>query len=53
MKRTKEHWNKPQPPAEDRTGISGLKEFDGEDLSIIFPLLNMNDHRFRCETKIL
>ena len=36
MKRTKEHWNKPQPPAEDRTGISGLKEFDGEDLSIIF-----------------
>lgn len=33
MKRTKEQWNKPQPPAEERDQISSAREFDGEDLS--------------------
>ena len=38
MKRTKEQWNKPQPPADERDQISAAKEFDGEDLSTLSSL---------------
>jgi hypothetical protein len=33
MKRTQEKWNNPHPYWQERLGVSGLKEFDGEDLS--------------------
>jgi hypothetical protein len=33
MKRTQERWNNPHPDSTERFGVSGLKEFDGEDLS--------------------
>lgn len=33
MKRTQERWNNPHPHWQDRAGVSGAKEFDGEDLS--------------------
>ena len=33
MKRTKEAYFRPHPDSEIRKGVSGLKDFDGEDLS--------------------
>jgi len=33
MKRVQERWNCPHPQWEERLGLSGLKEFDGEDLT--------------------
>jgi hypothetical protein len=33
MKRTQERWNNPHPSWDHRLGVSGAKEFDGEDLS--------------------
>ena len=32
MKRVQERWNNPHPYWEERAGVSGAKEFDGEDL---------------------
>jgi len=36
MKRTKETFYQYQPHYSEREGISGLKEFDGEDLGTFF-----------------
>lgn len=38
MKRTQERWNNPHPSWDVRLGVSGAKEFDGEDLCKHFSL---------------
>lgn len=38
MKRTRETIFREHPPADYRNGVSGLKEFDGEDLCIILSI---------------
>lgn len=52
MRRTKETFHKEQPHFSEREGVSGLKDFDGEDLGTICFEPSINAFRIRLKNSV-